>query len=76
MSKKLTPWFPKNKKPHRAGVYETRINFSIGGTLNRYQHWNGRRWGAFATSVREARGNMHFASAYQDNKWRGLTERP
>lgn len=71
MSKKLTPWFPGDVKPVRAGVYETDSE-QIGGTRT-FQRWTGKQWGLCTSDASFA---PPFMSAYQNPKWRGLAKKP
>lgn len=62
---KLTPWFPPEVKPVRAGLYETRT-FPGFSSL---RHWNGSWFGCVF--------DMHERSASSDDfEWRGLAEPP
>jgi len=72
MSKpKLTPWFPRNKKPVNVGVYETDDDLGI----LTYQYWNGRWWGFGMCDVAAANKYKKEKSLWQKIKWRGFTEK-
>lgn len=63
--KKLTPWFPSNTTPARAGFYDTRFSKLQGHVFRRY--WNGQEWTSSADTG---------ALIFQDRQWRGLAEKP
>ena len=71
---KLTPWFDGSAaKPFRIGVYMLLSDSDIG-----YQHWNGVRWGIWETTPEMAEAHCHVASTayFQNDKWRGLAQKP
>lgn len=77
MSKpKLTPWFDGTKyKPARVGVYMLKCG-GIGTTVG-YQRWDGKAWGIWSLSPSIAAASAHYADErYQNDKWRGLAQKP
>lgn len=72
---KLTPWFPGSVKPVREGVYQQMDGW---GSLLGYQYWDGSYWHLWGPSIDSAvlmYRNAH-PSVCQDDKWRGLSEKP
>ena len=70
MSKeKLTPWFPGNVKPARAGVYETKL-----GLFGGYSRWTGK----FRTDTEQTKKDANRCSlrGAQAKQWRGLATPP
>lgn len=77
MSKpKLTPWYPAEVKPVRAGIYERNMGEYCAG---RYSYFdpNTGLWYGWAEWVLFAIDNYHkgYVSSLQDRPWRGLTEK-
>lgn len=70
MSEELTPWFPPETKPHRAGVYQTRTPNT--DSFDIFQHWNGKSWGCCCYTPHKAYSRREYASFYQNNEWRGI----
>jgi hypothetical protein len=68
---KLTPWFPANVKPVRAGVYE------ISSTTPWYRYWDGANWCAGERTPWEAEKLelLPLVVAFAE-PWRGLAEEP
>ena len=71
---KKTPWFKRGIKPIHVGVYEV-YDPEYGPT---FQHWNGKKWGLRSASIDGCLSASHayFESYFQENKWRGLSEKP
>ncbi len=68
---KLTPWFPADVKPVRAGVYEIQDS-----AASWYRRWDGKNWYiGDATPERAAQEAVVLAS-YLRAPWRGLAEEP
>jgi len=69
---KLTPWFPANVKPVRAGVYEVESlnHFKL------YRYWDGRRWRAGAHTPDRAIQKFRISGLPSPDvvSWRGLAE--
>ena len=76
MTKKMTPWFPSNIKPVRAGLYEADTPIC---PANRYAYFDGKDWGLCAADVNAAMGEKFwpFASEmlHSQSKWRGFAEK-
>jgi hypothetical protein len=78
-SEKLTPWFPGNVPPARAGVYELRGSCDNGGQFARFE--NGV-WYFRHASLQFARGESQesFRPTPRDrglvDQWRGLAQEP
>lgn len=74
---RLTRIFPPNIKPVHIGVYSTTSRRSCGFRI--YQHWNGESWGMTCSTIDEAlREGTHIfrhSSIFQNNYWRGCTEK-
>lgn len=70
---RLTPEYPPEVKPERAGVYKTWIA-SIG--TSGYSLWSGYAWGCEYPSVGLAAGSPDFRNAKQNKHWQGLAEDP
>jgi hypothetical protein len=68
MKKQMTPWFPSNIKPVRAGVYQT--NYA-GST---YTYFDGKRWSWSNPTLKSANKDRDTHGAYQQKEWRGFTE--
>ena len=69
---KLTPWFPANVKPVRAGVYEVKEDDPPAW----YRRWDGECWYVGdATPERAAQETIVLAS-WLRAPWRGLAEEP
>ena len=77
MSKpKLTPWYPPEIKPVRAGVYERDMGEYYTGRYSYFSIatglWYGwAEWREFAID----NAKKGYVSSLQDRPWRGLTER-
>lgn len=71
MSKELTPWFPGDAEPIRAGVYETRIS-----RRKTFQHWNGVFWGVYSPTPDVAERFRFTPSSFRSPRWRGLAKKP
>ena len=70
---KLTPWFPGHIKPSRPGVYQ---QYSGLGGIG-YQLWDGLAWRLWERTPQAAAASfVQVASAYQNDQWRGLSEKP
>jgi hypothetical protein len=74
---KLTPWFPANVKPVRAGVYEVKE----GRMWVWYRYWDGQFWYAGAPSPWSARNWLLVPIGVKDAagmalSWRGIAEEP
>ena len=66
---KLTPWFPANVKPVRAGVYEVRMKAPW------YRYWDGVHWHAGHCTSELARALPHLPiENTPPESWRGLAE--
>lgn len=75
MGPELTPWFDGRKhKPVRPGVYMLKCG---GGYDIGYQHWNGKYWSTWCTTIAgAARQEDRAAYTYQNDDWRGLCQKP
>jgi hypothetical protein len=72
-SAELTPWFPGDVKPARAGVYERKY-----GTFYEergYSRWDGRHW-YFRNSRINSAAIDPAISINQSRQWRGLAHPP
>ena len=66
---KLTPWFPPDVKPVRAGVYEARMKAPW------YRYWDGQHWCAGARTPKLAQELPHLPiEETPPEPWRGLAE--
>ena len=72
MSPKLTEWFGREVNPTIPGVYQT----DVMGSWTFYQHWDGCKWGLYASLPEHAAENKSSPSFYQRVHWRGLAEKP
>jgi hypothetical protein len=71
---KLTPWFPADVKPVRAGVYEVNAEFHDPPW---YRYWNGEFWHAGGHTPEYAAQQPRIS--LEDillAPWRGLAEEP
>ena len=68
----LTPWFPANAKPVRAGVYEIQED----GTPAWYRRWDGRYWYVGDAEPERAARETIVLVSYLRAPWRGLAEEP
>lgn len=66
----LTPWFDKDTKPVREGVYEVRY-----AICNYYAYWTGEFWCPSDRTKRRAKKWRGVTSCIQNRAWRGLTGR-
>lgn len=74
MSEKLTPWFPGNVKPVRAGIYQQLSGF---GKEIGYQRWDGKQWSVWCFSKEAAESTTSVAANFfQNDPWRGLAKEP
>ena len=78
MSKKMTPWFPSNIKPVRAGVYEV---FTPNSLANKYAYFDKDGWHLCASTVKDAALEEEWMGSHAGSsmtlprsKWRGFTE--
>jgi hypothetical protein len=69
---KKTDWFPRDVRPARVGVYETLDRRFSGRDDIRFQHWNGKFWGAYAATQVIAEDSASVRSNCRAPKWRGL----
>jgi hypothetical protein len=71
---KLTPWFPANVKPVRAGVYEVKGD----PKYKWHRYWDGKDWycGSFTPNGAVANFNEYRLRAVIKFPWRGLAEEP
>lgn len=68
---KLTPWFPANVKPVRAGVYEILMDCPW------YRYWDGLNWYAGHCTPRLACALPRMPlEETPPEPWRGLAENP
>jgi hypothetical protein len=58
------------------GVHETAVAYSdvIKPRRKRYQHWNGRFWGAIGTTPEQARAYRDEPTQYLPAYWRAIEE--
>ncbi len=68
---KLTPWFPANVKPVRAGVYEIQD-----GLAAWYRRWDGLRWYVGGPTPGWASNEIIGLDNGHRAPWRGLAEEP
>jgi len=76
MKKQMTPWFPSNIKPVRAGVYEV---FTPNSEANNFAYFDKKGWRLCASSIFEAEGEINWPNNLSSmnlsrSKWRGFTE--
>ena len=69
---KLTDWIPGKVKPVRVGVYQREYD---SGDVQ-YSYWNGKFWGLYGVTPKEAELDRSFSSRAQTLPWRGLAEKP
>ena len=69
---KLTDWIPGNVKPVRVGVYQREYD---SGDVQ-YSYWNGKFWGLYGETPKEAESWVDTPSTGQTLPWRGLAEKP
>lgn len=73
----LTPVFPPNVTPARAGVYiacEKKQPVELGFQL--YALWDGENWGCTHSTIEAAARHPDFEFAKQEKYWCGLNEEP
>lgn len=72
--KQLTPWYPRDSKPARPGIYQTDASQSLRYPC--FQHWDGEIWGGWASSPEAANHNgcKAYKSGVQFPRWRGLVK--
>jgi len=75
---KITPWFPSNIKPVRAGVYEVSTPNS---PANKYAYFDKDGWRLCASSVKDAAKeegwlghNWYSSMGLPQSMWRGFTK--
>jgi hypothetical protein len=68
---KLTPWFPANVKPVRAGVYEIQDSLAAW-----YRRWDGMNWYVGDSEPERAAQETIVLASYLRAPWRGLAEEP
>lgn len=73
---KLTKWFHPSVKPMLPGVYQVMSRGLRPPGDCWYAMWNGRRWGCYSHSPRDAVDDPAFSVAAQGKTWRGLAEPP
>lgn len=78
MNKQMTPWFPSNIRPVRAGVYEV---FTPNARANKYAYFDKKGWRLCAGSVEDARHEADWVDSHWGSsmtlprsKWRGFTK--
>ena len=72
--KKMTEWYPPNKKPVHKGVYETEFSTQYGTVLRGFSLWSGKDWSLQHSTM--ATGVFLFGPGAEQNKsWRGFTEK-
>lgn len=69
MNRAKTPWFPRNVKPVRPGVYERLFGADL-----MFARWDGRWFVAHYTVDLAARSTN--VSGFQSRPWRGLANTP
>jgi hypothetical protein len=73
MNKQMTPWFPSDIEPARAGVYEVKF-LCFGRWYVAFSYWDGYRWYNDRASPEDALGEPWTPGANQNKEWRGFTE--
>jgi hypothetical protein len=77
MSRKLTPWFPADVKPVRAGIYFVRqLHNDCKSEIvifEGYCYWSGSRWGS-ASGTKAGAEKLKGDRGFQNKPWRGLTK--
>lgn len=71
----ITQWFTPNDPPVNIGVYQTCEEGEQFFHMHGYQFWDGEAWGLFNTSPFTAMKEKNNYSSFQNNYWRGLTEK-
>lgn len=76
MDAEMTDWFPAGAKPKRKGVYEMEPGADqiLGGSLGRYQQWNGKFWCSYSSSIASAADTFN-RSSHQNRRWRGFVKK-
>jgi len=69
----FTQWFDGSVKPVHIGVYERYLDWN--GYFV-YSFWDGKKWGINGPTIDFALRSKGRASAWQDQKWRGLANKP
>jgi hypothetical protein len=73
MSAKLTPWFQPGVNPEHVGPYQAcHSECECRWNQQGYQYWDGKQWGAYNFSPKEAECEKHVRSMWQKCYWRGL----
>ena len=73
VDQKMSRWFSSEEKPWEIGVYERELDYP-----NQFSYWNGVFW-CLASRSPEQADELHTQerpSAMQDERWRGLAEKP
>jgi hypothetical protein len=68
----MTPWFNKYTRPHRVGVYETRIDEI--DKRPHFNHWNGLFWERTTPHQNREQWSIGVATKVQHIEWRGFTK--
>ncbi len=75
MGQRLTPVFPPNIRPARAGVYKIATIQGAPTKYPWYAYWDGRLWGWCApTPAGALLGRRDAHRANQNRCWQGLTQ--